>query len=130
MSLPDDVVRMIWDHVRHDLRPRMRKQLKEDVRASAIVRMTGLYGKWMYDAFDIVLANDVPPEMHVHLVKFIAVCIWELMSLPTTTATEVPDKVRRYARWFWAAMPPPAILDGGRIEVGPPDWNYVFARIA
>ena len=59
--LPGDVLELIYEFVRSDLRPRMRRRLKEEVRLASIDRLLCSHGKWLLRAHPVFFnpANEL-----------------------------------------------------------------------
>ena len=115
--LPPDVLELIWDYVRMDLRPRMRTKLKHDVRMRAAVYIARTHGTWLYNAYTLML-GDVS---HASMVM----CAWEHMYLPGVSMDHIPRNMVRNAHMLYKLMPEP-FIDQCRptgLHYGPPDWS-------
>lgn len=122
--LPDDVLELVWYFVRCDLRPRLRRQLKRDVRVSAASRIVHEHGYWLYKAYTLLLGRVASEHMALCAWKFLHV---EGMTLedvtdskakrivpgdPDTRNRVVPMQVLYNAHVLWGMIPEPDVCPG------------------
>lgn len=75
-DLPPEVLEIIWEFVRIDLRPRMKRYgpLLRNIRNSAGTRIAAMHGRWLHQAYTFTHTQGVSPEWMV-------LCAWKFLGL-------------------------------------------------
>ena len=127
-DLPPEVIEIIWEFVRIDLRPRMKRYgpLLRNIRVEAAIHSAKMHGRWLDQAYMFTHTQVWSSELMIQLI----LCAWKFLGLHRMwlelqsddedvalafveqnepTENKIPHLVENRAFALWKRMPAPEL---------------------